>query len=75
MEDTLHAAEARRRKTGTLLQSFGACLHVPDWQVEGKCPMEINSLDTWTAVMFACADKCSITLQISIIGEFSAAEA
>lgn len=34
-----------------LMQSLGANLHVPDWQVEGKRPMEINSLDTWTAAV------------------------
>jgi hypothetical protein len=41
----------KERKDWDLMQSLGAYLHVPDWQVEGKCPMEINPFDTWIVVL------------------------
>lgn len=50
-----------------LLQSLGAYLHVPDWQVEGKCPIEINFLDTWAAVVL----HTKISTTVNNIANFS----
>jgi hypothetical protein len=57
----------REKKDWDLMQSLGAYLHVPDWQDEGKCPMEINFLDTWTAVIM----RAKISTVVDNIANFN----